>query len=93
MCSTASPSLPTRFSAGTRTSSNTSSAVADARMPHLSLMRWPSEKPSMPFSTSSSECLPAPSPSLVRAYTRNVSPSVSSSMQPFVIHIFEPFST
>ena len=55
MHTVASPSPPTRFSAGTRTSSNTSSAVGDARIPSLSFSRCPSEKPAIPFSTTKSE--------------------------------------
>ena len=44
----------------TSTFSKTSSAVGLARIPHLSLMRWPRLKPGMPFSTMNRECLPAP---------------------------------
>ena len=40
---------------GMRTPSSTSSAVLLARMPHLSLMRLPSEKPGAPLSTRKSE--------------------------------------
>ena len=51
----ASPSAPTKWAAGTTTSSKTSSAVGDARIPSLSFSRWPSEKPGIPFSTTKSE--------------------------------------
>ena len=59
---TAPCSTPTRLALGTRTESKTSSAVAEARMPHLSLMRCPIEKPSIPFSTMNSDRSLAPSP-------------------------------
>ena len=70
------------FSSGTRTSSSTSSDVTDARSESL---RWISGalKPRMPFSTTN----PRISPASVRAQT-----TARSAIEPFVIHIFEPFS-
>ena len=51
MCTMESPSSPIRFATGTSQSSNTSSAVVEARMPSLSLIFCPFSKPRMPFST------------------------------------------
>ena len=62
MCSIALPSAPTRLAAGTRQPENTSSAVGDARMPSLPLMRWPRLKPGMPFSTMNMESSRRPAP-------------------------------
>jgi hypothetical protein len=88
MQSAAALSSPTWFAAGTRQSSKTSSAVIDARMPHLSSIFWPSENPSQPFSTMNMLTSLRLSP--VLAYTRYVSPVVSPSSVPFVIHILAP---
>ena len=82
-------------SAGTRTSSSTSSVVLLARMPHLSLMICPSEKPGMPRSTRKSEwlrALPATG-AASRAYTRKASPSSPGALAPLVIHSLRPLST
>mmetsp|Transcript_10811 Transcript_10811/g.26208 ORF Transcript_10811/g.26208 Transcript_10811/m.26208 type:complete len:256 (+) Transcript_10811:392-1159(+) len=83
---TALPSSPTRLAAGTRTLSKTSSAVGDARIPHLSLICCPRVNPLVPFSTIKSE-----RPFSVLAYTRKTSPVVVPSRVPFVIHILVPF--
>ena len=71
------------FSSGTRTSSSTSSDVTEARSDSF---LWISGalKPRIPFSTTK----PRISPSPVRAHT-----TARSEIVPFVIHIFEPFST
>mmetsp|Transcript_20195 Transcript_20195/g.41244 ORF Transcript_20195/g.41244 Transcript_20195/m.41244 type:complete len:225 (+) Transcript_20195:404-1078(+) len=94
MQSVAPPSAPTKLAAGTSTSSRTSSAVGDARMPHLSLSRCPREKPGMPRSTTkretASDGLTSGPP--VRAYMRNTSPVSVSFTAPLVIHILVPFS-
>ena len=56
MHAVASPSAPRGgWRRAGRTSSKTSSAVGDARIPSLSFSRWPSEKPGIPFSTTKSE--------------------------------------
>ena len=91
MWPTALPSCPTRCRAGTVQSSNSNSAVVDARIPSLSLIFWPSEKPGVPFSTTNSERPRVRLPP-VRAYTRKTSPSSVSLTAPLVIHIFAPFS-
>eukprot|EP00953_Heterococcus_sp_UTEX-ZZ885_P032238 16839-Heterococcus_DN1.PRE.3 len=72
MHSTAPCSVPTRFSAGTCTSSNTSSAVIEALIPHLSSTFCPSVKPGTPFSTMNMLTSRGSFP--VRAYTRKASP-------------------
>ncbi len=59
MCIRDSPSRPSRFSAGTGTSSKTSSAVGEERMPALSLICWPREKPGVPFSTTKVDTCPS----------------------------------
>mmetsp|Transcript_72233 Transcript_72233/g.127268 ORF Transcript_72233/g.127268 Transcript_72233/m.127268 type:complete len:204 (+) Transcript_72233:900-1511(+) len=86
---TAFPRGPTMFSFGTRTLSKTSSAVPEARMPHLSLICCPKANPGIPFSTMNIEISRVSSKGPVLAYTRNTSPS-SPLMYPFVIHILEP---
>ncbi len=55
MCMSESPSSPRRLRAGTRHSSNTSSAVVEARMPHLSRIFCPFSNPGAPFSTMNDE--------------------------------------
>mmetsp|Transcript_44420 Transcript_44420/g.74804 ORF Transcript_44420/g.74804 Transcript_44420/m.74804 type:complete len:240 (+) Transcript_44420:1193-1912(+) len=92
MQTTALPFSPTMFAFGTRTLSNTSSAVPEALMPHLLLICCPRLKPGMPFSTMNMDTSLVLSRSPVFAYTKYRSPS-SPLTYPFVIHIFEPFST
>ena len=91
------PSSPRRLNSGTTTSSNTSSAVPEARIPNLCLICWPRENPGIPFSTMKEEILPS-----TLAYTRKASPSSTCEDKeydeppftaPLVIHIFLPFST
>ncbi len=53
------PSLPSRFSLGTRASWNTSSLVTEARMPILCSF-LPNVKPGVPFSTMKHEAPRAP---------------------------------
>mmetsp|Transcript_57236 Transcript_57236/g.134353 ORF Transcript_57236/g.134353 Transcript_57236/m.134353 type:complete len:235 (+) Transcript_57236:685-1389(+) len=87
------PSTPTRFSAGMMHSSKTSSAVIEARIPHLSLICCPRRNPLVPFSTRN-RLSPGFCPcSAVWAYTRKASPVVSPSRVPLVIHILEPLIT
>ena len=81
-------SVPSRFSAGTRTSSKNSSAVSCALRPTFSRFR-PREKPGMPRSTTSRLMPFAPGASgSVRATT-----ITRSALMPLVMKVFDPLST
>jgi hypothetical protein len=62
------PSLPTRFAAGTRQSSNVTMAVGCECQPSFFSLA-PKESPAVPFSTKKHE-IPLGPPSPVRAITR-----------------------
>ena len=82
-----SPSSPSRFSTGTRTSVKNSSAVSWACMPILSRLR-PRSKPSMPRSSTSSD-MPRwrwRGSVLTAVMTR-------SALIPLVMNVFEPLTT
>ena len=71
--------------AGRRTSSSTSSLVIEARSDILCLISG-AEKPGVSVGTTNPRMPPCSSPAL--AHT-----TATSAMDPFVIHIFEPFRT
>jgi len=81
------PSSPSRFAAGTRQSSNTSSAVSEARMPSLSSV-FETVKPGVPFSTMKAEM---PRCRFSRSVWQNTSANCAS--RPLVMKSFVPLTT
>ena len=75
-CLKPTPSSPSRFSAGTRTSSRISSEVSLARMPSL-FSCLPACSPFMPFSTMKALMPSVPCPGRVRAITTAIPPTVA----------------
>ena len=81
------PSSPRRASDGTRTSSSTSSAVSDERIPSLSSLRDTSN-PGRSVSTRNREKPSCPAPRSVRVTSRQ-----KSARTPFVMKVLRPLMT
>ena len=84
-------SAPTRFAAGTRASTNDSSAVSEQCHPILRSDRS-TVKPGVPFSTTSSEMPPWPAPSYGTGPVRTAVVT-KSARTPEVMKVLAPLTT